>query len=248
MVIATVVPRITYLYHSRLLSVGAFEGWNVCDKTSQYLWVEHKSGSPYGRLNQTCSVMLMKILWNKCGNVQNHQGRHLRGVIFKTWATSDCVFKHSATVNRKRVCSSLREGWQNDETLSNSSNYLFKRAIQSLWLVTGCQILNKFKVNRWSLQLRNSVATKVAVHLHEWLRWWGSFSDWIAAILSLADRHELLVAESLAIACSNPQLLWTEKECVHLFMKGGKMMKSCQIPATTSSNELSSHHDYRLVA
>ncbi len=34
-----------------------------------------------------------------------------------------------------------------------------------------------------------------------------------------ADWHELLVAEALAIACSNTQLLWIWKECVHLFVK-----------------------------
>ncbi len=75
-----------------------------------------------------------------------------------SWATSDCVFKHSVTMNRKRVCSSLRKRWQNDEILQNSSNYLFRRAIQSSRLATGCQILNMFKVKCWLLRHRNSVA------------------------------------------------------------------------------------------
>ncbi len=74
------------------------------------------------------------------------------------WVTSDCVFQHSATVNRKRLYSSLREQLQNDKILPNSSNYLFKRAIQLLRLATRYQILNSFKVNRWLLRLRNSFA------------------------------------------------------------------------------------------
>ncbi len=61
----------------------------------------------------------------------------------------DCVFKHSANVNQKRVCSPLRERRQNDEILPNFSNYLFKRAIQSPQLTTGRQIFNTFKVNHW---------------------------------------------------------------------------------------------------
>ncbi len=58
-------------------------------------------------------------------------------------------------------------------------------------------------------------------------------SDWIAAILSLADWHELLAAKPLANACSNAQLLWIRKQCVCLFVKDGKVMKSLQIPGTT---------------
>ncbi len=53
----------------------------------------------------------------------------------------------------------------------------------------------------------------------------------------LADWHELLAAKPLATMCSNTQPLSIGKECVHLFMKGGKIMKSCQITATTCSNE-----------
>ncbi len=68
-------------------------------------------------------------------------------------------------------------------------------------------------------------------------------SDWIATIPLLADWHELLATEPLATECSNTQLLWIGKDCVHLFVKGGKMMKSCQISATTCSNERSSRCD-----
>ncbi len=78
--------------------------------------------------------------------------------IASDWAISDCVFKHLATVNQKRVCSSLRERQQNNEILQNSSNYFFRRVIQSLQLTTGCQILNMFKVNHWLLRLCNSDA------------------------------------------------------------------------------------------
>ncbi len=82
-----------------------------------------------------------------------------------SWPTSDCVFKHSATVNQKRVCSSLCDRRQNDEILPNSSNYSFKWAIQSLRLATDCQILNMFKVNGWLLWLRNSVCDQqLCVH------------------------------------------------------------------------------------
>ncbi len=79
-------------------------------------------------------------------------------LITDNWATSDCVFQHSATVNRKRLWSSLCERRQNDEILPNSSNHLFKWAIPSLRQVTDCQILNMFKVNRWLPWLCNSVA------------------------------------------------------------------------------------------
>ncbi len=68
-------------------------------------------------------------------------------------------------------------------------------------------------------------------------------SNWIAAILSLADWHELLVAEPLATGCSNTQSLWIRKECAHLFVKASKMIKSCQISATTRSNEQYSYHN-----
>ncbi len=65
-------------------------------------------------------------------------------------------------------------------------------------------------------------------------------SNWITAILLLADWRELLAAEPLATVCLNTQLLWIRKDCVHLFVKGGKMMKSYQLPPTTCSNERSS--------
>ncbi len=98
------------------------------------------------------------------------------------WATSNCMFKHSATVNWKRVCSFLHKRQQNDEILPNSNNYLFKWSIQLPRLATGCKILNKFTVNRWFLRLRNSVAAPATVRSHEWLHRWGYFSNGIVAI------------------------------------------------------------------
>ncbi len=99
-----------------------------------FLTVENIKARSHGRLNRRDSVAT-RLAW-----------------ITGCWATSDCVFKHSATANWKRVCC------QNDKILPNSSNYLFKRTIQSLRLTTGCQILNTFKVNRWLLRHHNSVA------------------------------------------------------------------------------------------
>ncbi len=100
------------------------------------------------------------------------------------WATSVCVFKHSATMNQERVCSSLRERRQNEEILPNSSNYVFKRAILSPQLSTGCQILNMFEVNRWSNSTIQSPRLTAACS-HERLHRRCSFSNGIAAIQSL---------------------------------------------------------------
>ncbi len=91
-------------------------------------------------------------------------GRQAR--IADSWTTSDCVFQHSAIVNRKRLCSSLCERQQNNEIVPNSSNYLFKRAVQSLWLATGCQILNMVKVNRCTF----TRATASLTFLQRWNR------------------------------------------------------------------------------
>ncbi len=110
----------------------------------------------------TCEERTLCMFYKPCSRERlNHCDSNAGRLAWITgsWVTSDCKFKHSATVNQKRVCSSLCERRQNSEILPNSNNYLFKRAIQSLLLVTGCQILNMFKVNRWLLRLLNSITT-----------------------------------------------------------------------------------------
>ncbi len=105
-------------------------------------------------------------------------------LLFRTTTFSKCVFKHSATVNQRRMCSSPRERWQNDDIFTNSNNYLFKRAIQLPQLATGCQILNIFQVNRWLLHSTTQLPQLAAVSLHERLCCWCSFSNGITVIQS----------------------------------------------------------------
>ncbi len=94
------------------------------------------------------------------------------------WATGDCMFKHSASVNQN---GKMMKSCQIPATTCSS-----ERSIQSLQLLTGCQILNMFKVNRRLLRLRNSVAAigscVARVPLVMELQWFSRSCEWAFTI------------------------------------------------------------------